>query len=85
MYTSTRDSALSTECTRPVTNPIAAMPSLGHSRKTTRLKLYWEVRAVVACLVTPNTVLTTGTRASTPLIESIVPFPIRVEVTSPIK
>ena len=68
-----------------MTNPIAAMPSLGHSTKTTRLKLYCEVIAVVACCVTPKTVFTTGTRASTLLTKSIVALPIRVDVASPMK
>ena len=46
----------------PVTNPIAFIPSLGHSIKTTLLGfwLFTEDRLSVACLATPYIVFTTG-------------------------
>ena len=60
IYTATMDFSLSSEYTCPVTNPIATIPSRGHSTKTTRLKLNCPENDVIACWVTPNTVPTTG-------------------------
>ena len=59
IYTATMVLSPSAEYTCPVTKPIATIPSRGHSTKTTRLKLNCPENDVIACLVTPNTVLTT--------------------------
>ena len=66
-----------------VMNPIATIPSLGHSRNTTRLKLNCEVTTVVACRVTRTMLRTTGIHPMTLVAERMRRRPAVNETVSP--
>ena len=75
----------SLETARPVTNPIASIPSRGHSKKTTRLKLYCVESELVICSATPKIDLTTGMMRITRSFTTISPRPALVLIASPVR
>ena len=68
---------------RLVTKPSASIPSLGHSRKTTRPKSYCEEITSVSCSVTPYIGPTTGVLRNTELVTSIILRPQAVVTMRP--